>query len=89
LSGLVVGVYYPPELLPSPLQLLSKIFPHTYGLEGIRLVMQNGETLGSPNIIWIIGVLVIFSIILLPLGIALFSAGIRKAERDGTLARWV
>ncbi|MFH0816549.1 MAG: ABC transporter permease [Methanobacteriota archaeon] len=88
-SALVCGVYYPPELLPPSIHAISYIFPHTYALEGLREILLNGKGLMDPSIQMIILILAIFSMILLPLGMAMFKSGIKKAEKDGTLARWV
>ncbi len=89
LSGLVAGVYFPPKYLPAPVQLISKILPQTYAIDAIRRVLLNGEGLSSPSIQLTIVYLIVFSIILLPLGMFMFNLGIRKAEKDGTLARWM
>jgi ABC-2 type transport system permease protein len=89
LSGLVAGVYFPPKYLPVPVQLLSKILPQTYAIDAIRRVLLNGEGISSPSIQLTIIYLIIFSVILLPLGMFMFNAGIRKAEKEGTLARWM
>lgn len=89
LTGLLAGVYFPPELLPGSVQVISKIFPQTYGIDAIRRVMLYGEGLSSPNIQHAILYLIIFSVVLLPLGMWMFRRGIKKAEREGTLARWM
>lgn len=89
LSGLIAGVYFPPEYLPSSVQILSKFIPQTYAIDAIRRILLQGENLSSHTIQLSIGYLVVFSIILFPLGMWLFNRGIKKAERDGSLARWV
>ena len=89
ISGLVAGVYFPPKYLPAPVQLISKILPQTYAIDAIRRVLLNGEGISSPSIQLTIIYLIIFSIILLPLGMFMFNIGIRKAEKEGTLARWM
>ncbi|MBU3902247.1 MAG: ABC transporter permease [Candidatus Thermoplasmatota archaeon] len=89
ISGLVAGVYFPPKYLPVPVQLLSKILPQTYAIDAIRRVLLNGEGISSPSIQLTIVYLIVFSIILLPLGMFMFNIGIRKAEKEGTLARWM
>lgn len=89
ISGLVAGVYFPPKYLPAPVQLISKILPQTYAIDAIRRILLNSEGISSHSIQLTIAYLIIFSIILLPLGIFMFNMGIRKAEKDGTLARWM
>ncbi|MCK4717511.1 MAG: ABC transporter permease [Thermoplasmata archaeon] len=91
LTGLVSGVFYPPEIFIThfpPLYALSKLFPQTYAIQGIRRVLINGADFASPEILSIILTLAIFAVILFPLGIYAFKAGIRKAEREGKLTRW-
>jgi len=89
ISGLVAGVYFPPKYLPAPVQLISKILPQTYAIDAIRRILLNGEGISSPSIQLTIVYLIVFSIILLPIGMFMFNAGIRKAEKEGTLARWM
>ena len=89
ISGLVAGVYFPPKYLPAPVQLISKILPQTYAIDAIRRILLNGEGISSPSIQLTIVYLIAFSIILLPIGMFMFNAGIRKAEKEGTLARWM
>lgn len=89
LSGLVAGVYFPPKYLPAPVQMLSKILPQTYAIDAIRRILLNSEGISSHSIQLTIIYLIIFSIILLPLGMFMFNIGIRKAEKEGTLARWM
>jgi ABC-2 type transport system permease protein len=89
LTGLVAGVYFPPEILPAGVQTLSKILPQTYAIDAIRRILLNGEGITSPTIQLTIVYLVIFSIVLLPIGMWMFNRGIKKAEKEGTLARWM
>lgn len=88
LSALVAGVYFPPEYLPPAIRIISRAMPQTYALEAIREIMLNGAGIGCIKVQLAFIYLAIFSVILLPAGIYLFNCGIRKAERDGTLARW-
>ncbi|MEM0467540.1 MAG: ABC transporter permease [Candidatus Thermoplasmatota archaeon] len=88
LTGLVAGVYFPPDYLPTIIQSISKILPQTYAINAIRGILINREEITSSDIQVSIFYLVIFSIIFLPVGIWMFNLGIKKAEREGTLARW-
>jgi ABC-type multidrug transport system permease subunit len=91
ITGLVAGVFYPPEIfldhVPA-LYHLSRLFPQTYAIQGIRRILLNGMGFGSPEIIQIIMVLAIFAAVLFPLGHFAFQRGIKKAERMGKLTRW-
>ncbi|MCX6666313.1 MAG: ABC transporter permease [Euryarchaeota archaeon] len=88
LSGLLTGVYFPPEYLPLSIQMISKILPQTYAIDAIRRILIYGEGISSPSIQWTLFYLVLFSVIIFPFGMWMFNRGIKKAERDGTLARW-
>lgn len=86
ISGLLGGLYYPISILPNWLQKFSYLLPVTYSLEGMRLALLKGCSLGElmPNIV----ALVIFSIIMLPLSILIFGYAVRKAKIDGTLTQY-
>lgn len=94
-AGLVAGSVFPPEVFLDvfpPLYGVSRILPHTYALDAFRRLMAgagwNTMVDGSPIIQLAILKLVIFCLILLPIGIVMFRAGMRKAEKEGKLARW-
>ncbi len=78
---LVSGVYYPVQVLPNWMQLLSTISPATYVIEGMRLALLEGADLVAlwPKV-WpalVVGVLSV------PLGLRLFVAVERYAKRTG------
>jgi ABC-2 type transport system permease protein len=86
LEGLIGGVYFPVTILPQWLQFLAKFFPITYSIQAIQLAVYKGYTLSRLwSQIWL---LVLFSIVLLPLGLASFSFSLRKARREGTLGQY-
>jgi len=82
---LVSGAYYAVAALPKWLQPLSVVSPATYALRAIRAALLDGATLGQllPDI----GILAVTGIILVPLGLIVFSAGERYAMRTGKLKR--
>ena len=88
LSAIFTGVYFPPSFLPDPIRWISHILPATYALDATRRVFMNAEGVMSPHIHFDMLMLVIFTLILLPLGAWIFLYSIKKAEKDGTLARW-
>jgi len=45
LARIFSGVYYPLAVLPVGIQFISRIVPHTYALEGLRLIMMAGDGL--------------------------------------------
>jgi ABC-2 type transport system permease protein len=92
-SGLLSGVLFPPSIFLDTYPILytiSRLLPQTYALEGIRRILNNPNLnpLNDSIVISDIVFLIIFSIILLPLGIIIFRHGLHKAEKDGKLARW-
>lgn len=89
-AGLVSGTMFPPEAFIEiwpPLYYLSRFLPHTYALRSFRLIMM-GEGLYNPLIVGDLLTLVIFCMLLLPLGAHIFQRSMSKAERIGKLARW-
>ena len=88
LVGLVSGVYFPPEILPSFVQRLSACLPQTYAYEAARLAMLSGADIAHPVVYQNVNVIVIQMVILLPIGIFLYRMSLRKAEKDGALTRW-
>jgi ABC-2 type transport system permease protein len=84
--SLLGGVYYPVTILPDWLQSLSYVLPITYSLEGMRLALLRGYSLGEllPNIV----PLVIFGLVMMPIGLLSFGYAVRRAKRDGTLTHY-
>ncbi len=82
---LVSGVYYKVEVLPAWLQVFSYISPATYMLEGIRGGIIDGKNLADiwSTLVW----LVVFGIVLIPLGLATFAVAERWAKKTGKLKR--
>ncbi|MEM2913267.1 MAG: ABC transporter permease [Candidatus Bathyarchaeia archaeon] len=88
LSQLVSGVFYPLRLLPWFLEWIGRIFPLTYSLDGIRLCLQSGKDLTSPEILSNVISLLIFIIIATPISIYIFKKGYDAARRDGSLGQY-
>jgi ABC-2 type transport system permease protein len=85
-SAMLSGVVYPIELLPHWLQFLAKFLPMTYALDGMRLALSKGH--GFAEVLPQIGMLVLFSAILLPLGLTAFWLSLRWTKISGTLAQY-
>lgn len=85
-SGVIGGLYYPISVLPEWLQKLSHVLPITYSLDGMRLALLQGYSIKAllPNII----ALLLFSVIMLPLSVFIFSYAVRRAKIDGTLTQY-
>jgi ABC-2 type transport system permease protein len=82
---LVSGIYYPVDVLPGWLQVLAKISPATYVLEGMRASLLPKTATASPmSYVW---PLFLMGIVMLPLGIILFQRAERYTKRTGKLKR--
>jgi ABC-2 type transport system permease protein len=82
---LVSGIYYPVNVLPKWLQVLAKISPATYVLEGMRAALLPKTATASPmSYVW---PLFLMGIVMLPLGIYLFQRAERYTKRTGKLKR--
>jgi ABC-2 type transport system permease protein len=81
------GSYFPTRFLPFLLQVLASFIPLTFGLDGIRRVVIQGEGIAS---VWLdVVALVAFIMVLMPL--AKFALGYMEklGKREGRLTlRW-
>ena len=79
LARIFSGIYYPLAVLPSGLVFISRLIPHTYALEGLRLVMLSGQGIENPivrnNLIIIFG----FAVSSMLFGIISFNRALEKA----------
>jgi ABC-2 type transport system permease protein len=81
------GSYFPIRYLPDVVQLLASFIPLTFGLDGIRRVMIEGQGIADiwPNIV----ALVIFTIVLLPLAKFALNYMENLGKKEGRLTlRW-
>ena len=85
-SRFLGGVYYPIAILPGWCQTIAAVLPITYSLEGIRLALIRGYSLGDLRAQVI--ALALFDVLLFPLSIMFFNAAFEKARRDGTLSHY-
>jgi len=83
---LVSGVYYPVDVLPSWLQFLAQFSPVTYVLDGMRYALLPDSEVGSP-LGEVVPPLVVFGVVLMPLGVWLFQKAEQHAKRTGKLKR--
>jgi ABC-2 type transport system permease protein len=82
---LVSGVYIKASLMPEPLATMSIFSPATYVIEGIRGALINGDGFGDlwPTMLGLIAT----GLVMIPLGVYVFSLGERYAKRTGKLKR--
>ena len=81
--GLLSGVYFPIDLLPSALQTVADVNPIAVAINGMRDALLGDSTLSdlAPTILLLIPV----SAISLGLGIGAFRLAVRRERRRGTL----
>jgi ABC-2 type transport system permease protein len=82
---LISGVYITASEMPEPLATISIFSPATYVIEGIRSALIDGEGFAE---LWptMLG-LVASGMLMIPLGVYVFSLGERYAKRTGRLKR--
>jgi len=82
---LVSGVYYPIEVLPSWMQVLSKLSPATYVLEAARQSLLLGA--GPIALLPLLWPLALTGVVFIPLGLVTFGIAERYVKRTGRLKR--
>ncbi len=82
---LVSGVYYPVSILPEWMQVVSRLSPATYILDGVRAALIEGTSL--PALLADVWPLVVMAVVFIPLGIWVFGRAERYAKRTGRLKR--
>jgi len=89
-SALFSGVFFPPQLINqyagAGVAGISRILPPTYGLEGIRRVLIEGEGFAQVREPFL--TLVIFLAVLLPFSLWVFGRAVRRAKREGSLIQY-
>ena len=82
-SGLVGGMMYPVTVLPEPLQIVARLIPVTYSLEGMRAALLAGA--GWSALWHPLAALLIFAAVLIPASFAVFAWALRRTKITGTL----
>jgi ABC-2 type transport system permease protein len=85
-SALFSGVFFPTQLLGAGFGSVSRILPPTYGLDGIRRVLIEGQ--GLSEVSEPLLTLLLFLAVLLPLSLWVFGRAIRRAKREGSLIQY-
>ena len=89
-STLFSGVLFPTQLITkyagSGVGQISRALPSTYGLDGIRRVLIEGQTLNQVREPLII--LLIFLGVLMPFSLWVFKRAVRRAKREGSLIQY-
>ena len=85
-SALFSGVFFPTQLLGSGFGKVSRLLPPTYGLDGIRRVLIEGQNLGEVREPLL--TLITFLAVLLPFSLWVFGRAVRRAKREGSLIQY-
>ncbi len=89
-SALFSGVFFPTQLLSQvggdTLGAVSRLIPTTYGIEGIRRVLIQGQ--GFADVQRPLLTLLVFLAVLLPFSLWVFSRAVRRAKREGSLIQY-
>jgi ABC-2 type transport system permease protein len=89
-SALFSGVFFPTQLIRdyagSRVANISRVLPATYGLDGIRRVLIEGQGLSQVRQPLIS--LLVFLAVLLPLSLWVFNLAVRRAKREGSLIQY-
>jgi ABC-2 type transport system permease protein len=85
-SALFSGVFFPTQLIEGGFGKISRILPPTYGIDGIRRVLIQGQ--GFNEVREPMVVLLLFLAVLLPFSLWVFGRAIRRAKREGSLIQY-
>jgi ABC-2 type transport system permease protein len=85
-SALFSGVFFPTQILGSGFGAVSRVLPPTYGLDGIRRVLIEGQ--GFNDVRMPIFTLLMFLAVLMPFSLWVFSRAVRRAKREGSLIQY-
>jgi ABC-2 type transport system permease protein len=89
-SAFFSGVFFPTQLLTKfggeALGGVSRLIPTTYGIDGIRRVLIQGQ--GFAEIRGPLLTLLLFLAVLLPFSLWVFSRAVRRAKREGSLIQY-
>ena len=84
------GALFPLQLLSKypTLAIASELMPYTYALDALRKSLIQGATLASQDILFDLAVLVVYAVILLPLGLWSFNVGYDRIRTEGTTSSY-
>jgi ABC-2 type transport system permease protein len=82
---LVSGVYYSIDVLPPWMQVLSRLSPATYVLDGVRRGLIDGASVGT--LVHDVWPLLVMGAVLIPFGLWAFGRAELYAKRTGKLKR--
>jgi ABC-2 type transport system permease protein len=81
LARIFSGIYYPLAVLPVSIRFLSRAIPHTYAMEGIRLILINGDGLENSVVRTNLFIMVGFAVFSMVLGIMVLGRALDRAHK--------
>jgi ABC-2 type transport system permease protein len=82
-SSVAGGMLFPVGILPDWLQLVAHLNPVTYALDAMRAALLGGARITA---LWRpLAILLLFSGVLLPISMSVFSRALRRTKITGTL----
>lgn len=85
-AGILAGVAFPIELLPTPIRALSWLIPHTYSITAIRrLLLPEGSGVPGPTVGQAIIALTVFNILFYPVLLWVYGRLMDVGRRTGVL----
>ena len=89
-SAFFSGVFFPTQILTKTVGEgfghISKLLPTTYGIDGIRRVLLEGQGFGEVREPLVS--LLVFLAVLLPFSLWVFARAVRRAKREGSLIQY-
>ncbi|WP_338604653.1 ABC transporter permease [Sulfolobus tengchongensis] len=85
-TNLLGGTVFPITVLPIYVRYISYGIPLTWALSALRGALLNGSSIS--NLLQYVIVLVIFNLILIPLGVFSYNYAFKKARERGTLGEY-
>ncbi|MCE4607581.1 MAG: ABC transporter permease [Caldisphaeraceae archaeon] len=85
-TALLSGTVFPVKVLPYYARLISYAIPLTPALDGLRLALLKGASLHALYSYFI--VLLLFDLVLIPLGFLVYKLGFDYARKKGTLSEY-
>jgi ABC-2 type transport system permease protein len=80
----MTGTLFPVATLPRPLRAVAQLIPITHSLDGMRMALLQAADWSA--LAGEIGILALFSLVLLPFSLMVFSYTLRRARLQGTLS---
>lgn len=81
--GLVGGAFFPVSVLPAWLRPIGDVVPTRFAYDGLRAALFKGHGFATD-----LGLLGLYTVVLLPLSVGLFAWALQHAKRSGSVAAY-